>query len=382
VLPPLGDFTSRLLVHGGALVQREQDDLVALIPATVAATLEVAEYQRFTFDPRAIAADAVRVDYGSPVVDRFERIVQKLDRAAIFSRAVPVRLKPLDPHEAFTRGITVTNGVVRDCRVEAGRARYVGFFVEHELRADERVAGLTEIWVNTTMRSVPRLAGLSRMLDAQHDDSLDDGAEPGPGAPVGIAEIVAEAWRQGAARARRTVEHRLRDTVDSLIRRRDREFTRLREYYGEVDSEIRRRALRARAKGDDAAVKTETARLEATARTYQARVRDLVDRYRTQVRLKPLGALVCTLPVQRVTARLHRRSASRTLAVAWNPIDRAIEPPCCDACGVGAAQVTLCDDRVHVLCVACHGPCDACGRSYCRACHARCPRRHEPGTGS
>jgi hypothetical protein len=156
----------------------------------------------------------------------------------------------------------------------------------------------------------------------------------------------------------------------------------LREYYEAIDSEIRRRAWRARAKGDDAAVKTETARLEATTRTYQTRVRDLVGRYRTQVRLKPLGALVCALPVQRVTARLHRRSESRTLAIAWNPIDRAIEPPCCDACGVGAAQVTLCDDRVHVLCVACHGPCDACGRSYCRACHTRCPRRHESGTAS
>jgi hypothetical protein len=380
VLPPLGDFTYRLLVHRGALVEREQDDLVALIPATVAATLEVDEYQRFTFDPRAVAAGTVRVDYGSPLVDRFERVVQELGRAAILRRAVPLRLKPLDPEEAFARGITVTNGVVRECRVEAGRARYVGFFVEHELLADERVSGLTEIWVNTTMRSAPELAGLSRMLDARHDDPLDAGAETG--APVGIAETLAEAWRQGATRAKRAVEHRLRDTVDSLIRRRDREFTRLREYYEAIDSEIRRRAWRARAKGDDAAVKTETARLEATTRTYQTRVRDLVDRYRTQVRLKPLGALVCTLPVQRVTARLHRRSESRTLAVAWNPIDRAIEPPCCDACGIGVAQVTLCDDRVHVLCVACHGPCDACGRSYCRACHTQCPRRHESDTGS
>ena len=59
MLPPLGDFTYRLLVHRGALVEREQDDLVALIPATVAATLEVDEYQRFTFDPRAVATNAV-----------------------------------------------------------------------------------------------------------------------------------------------------------------------------------------------------------------------------------------------------------------------------------------------------------------------------------
>jgi len=156
---PLADFTGRLLSRHGALVEQDQDDLVALVSPAVAATLEVAEYQRFTFDPRAVRADAVRVDYGSPLVDRFERLVQELGRAAVLTPAVPLRLKPLDPEEAFTRGITVVNGIVRDCRVEEGQARYVGFFVEHELLADERVSGLTEIWVNSTMRSAPRLDG-------------------------------------------------------------------------------------------------------------------------------------------------------------------------------------------------------------------------------
>jgi hypothetical protein len=373
-LTPLGDFTGRLLAHRGALVERDHDSLVALVPPPLASKLEVAEYQRFGFDPRATVKDAIRVDYGSPLVDRFERIVRELGRAAV-TRTVPLPLKPLDPEEAFTRGITVTNGVVRECRAEAAHARYVGFFVEHELLADERVSGLTEIWVNTTMPTAPRLTSLSRMLD--RDDRWSEGD---PGSPDNVAATLADAWNRGVARAKRAVENRLQDQIDSLIRRRDREFTRLHEYYEAIDGEIRRRVHRARAKGDDAAVGAETARLEATTRAYQARVSDLVDRYRTLVRLRPLGALVCTLPVQRVTARLHRRSASRPLAVAWNPIDRAIEPPCCDACGIGAAQVMLCDDRVHVLCVTCHGPCDMCGRSYCRACHARCPRRHESVT--
>jgi hypothetical protein len=370
VVSSLSEFTGRLLSRHGALVERGQDDLVAFVPPAVAATLGVTEYQRFTFDPRAVGANAVRIDYGSPLLDRFERLVQELGRAAVLTPVVPLRLKPLDPEEAFTREITVTNGIVRDCRVEEGRARYVGFFVEHELLADERVSGLTEVWVNTTMRSVPRLARLSRTLAAREDDSLEAGAS------ADVAGIVADGWNRAAALARRAVEDRLRDTVDSLTRRRDREFARLREYYESIEQEIKRRARRARAKGDDAAVKTETARLAATTRAYEARVRDLIDRYRTRVRLRPLGAILCTLPIQQVTVRMHRRSASRLVTVAWNPIDRAIEPPCCDSCGVGAAQVVLCDDRVHTLCVACHGRCDTCGRPYCRACHTRCPRRH------
>jgi hypothetical protein len=382
VLSPLRDFTDRLLVRHGALVERDRDDLAALVPPAVAATLDVAEYQRFTFDPRASGAESVRVDYGSPLVDRFERLVDGLARASVVTRPVPLRLKALDPEEAFTRAITVANGIVRDCQVEEARARYAGFFVEHELLADERVSGLTEIWVNTTMRSTPRMDGLWRMLAAQEDDPLEVEAHAEAGAPAAMAAILIDAWKQAAGRVQRAVEHRLRETVDSLSRRRDRDFARLREYYQSIETEIRRRARRASTKGDEASFKTEAARLDATIRTYEARVNDLIDRYRTRVRLKALGALLCTLPVQRVTARLHRRSASRSLTVAWNPIDRAIEPPCCDGCGAGAARVTLCDDRVHVLCDVCHGLCHACGRSYCGACHARCPRRHESGTES
>ena len=182
--------------------------------------------------------------------------------------------------------------------------------------------------------------------------------------------------------SRRAVEHRLQDAIDSLRRRRERDFTRQQEYYAAIDDEIRRRARRAVVKGDDAGAKTEASRLDATAHAYRARTADLVDRYRARVRLRPLAALVCTVPVHHVTARLHRRSASRTVAVTWNPIDRAVEPPCCEACDIGSSIVVLCDDRVHVLCPACHARCETCGRSYCRACHERCPRRHDADTAA
>lgn len=113
---------------------------------------------------------------------------------------------------------------------------------------------------------------------------------------------------------------------------------------------------------------------------YRVRVADLVDRYRTRLRFQPIGALVCTLPVVHVTARLHRRNASRTAALAWNPIDRAVEPPCCAACGTATSVIFLCDERVHILCGACLAACGTCDRQYCRACHARCPRGHDPLT--
>jgi hypothetical protein len=372
---PIGDFTCRLLAHRGALVEHDDHEAVAILPPALASALEMAEYQRLTFDPRAVASSAHAVDYDSPLVDRFERLVEDLGRFA-FVPPLQLPLKRIDPETVMTAGISLTNGVIRDCRAESGCARYVGFFVQHELLADERVSGMTEVWVNGTTRSAPQLDGLTQTVLTARADG-ESAPLAGAGVPDDAAGTVADAWALAASLARHAVGHRLQETFDSLRRRRERDFMRLRDYYETIDAEIRRRALRVLAKGDEAAAIAEASRLEATARAYRDRVADLVDRYRARVRVRPLAALVCTLPVHHLTARFHRRSESRTVRFTWNPIDRAIEPPCCEACGIATSTVVLCDDRVHLLCRECHGCCSSCGRPYCRACYQRCPRRHE-----
>jgi hypothetical protein len=374
VISPIGDFTGRLLARHGALVEQDENGVVALVPPALASALEIQEYQRLTFDPRATSRDGLAVDYDSPLVERFEPLVDNLARVTVVP-APQLTLKNIDPDAAVAGAIALTNGIIRDCRVESGRACYVGFFVQHELLADERHSGMTEVWVNSTARSAPRLAGLAeRLLSARDHETPETGADGD--APVESATI-ADAWALGAAHARRLVEHRLEEAIDSLRRRRERDRARLQEYYEAIDDEIRRRAGRALMKGDDKAANVEASRLAATAQAYRGRIVELVDRYRARVRLRPLAALVCTLPIQRVVGRLHRRSANRPIMFAWNPIDRAIEPPCCEACGVGTSSIVLCDHRVHLLCASCYDACRTCGRPFCRACHTRCPRRHE-----
>jgi hypothetical protein len=283
-------------------------------------------------------------------------------------------LKRIDPQEVIER-LTLTNGIVRDGRAESSRIRYVGFLVQHELLADERISGTSDVWVNTSARTAPRLADLMQMLAA--DSHADSSGSGGRAEADEVAGIVAGAWKLGSVLARHVVESRLHDAIESLRRRRDRDFARLREYYGAIDEEIRRRGRRAVLKGDVAAARAEASRLEATTHAFRARIDELVDRYRVRVQVRPLGALVCVLPVYRVTVRFLRRSATRTITLVWNPVDRALEPPSCEGCGVGTQTLVLCDDRVHVLCPGCHRECSTCGRPYCRACSSRCPRRHD-----
>ncbi len=370
---PLADFTRRLLTRNGALVEQDQAEIVAVLPAPVASQLDGAEYQRFAFDRRIAGPHTLVVDYDSSLLERFERLVAPLGRIAC-APSPSVDLKPIDPEEVVAHAFTLTNGIVRNCRAEAARAQYVGFLVQFELLADERVSGLTEVWVNRSIRSVPRLDRLSVRLLSE-DQTVDGDAEVGT--LVDVRELVVDAWRAGAALTQTRVKNQLQDAIASLQRRRERDFARLREYYQIIDEEIRGRARRARVRKDEAAVKAEALRLVATAEAFRGRAADLLDRYRARVRLEPLAAIARTLPVHRITTRVHRRSASRTIAVAWNPVDRAAELPPCDGCGIGVATAALCDDRVHLLCSSCLRYCESCGRSFCGVCHRQCPRpRH------
>jgi hypothetical protein len=219
--------------------------------------------------------------------------------------------------------------------------------------------------VNPATRSVPNMASWSDQIDL-HDrpPSLTSGGTLG--LPWPLAEAAATDALAPAVAA----------FLDSLRRRREREVRRLREYYVEIDHAIRRKLQGAR---PDAEVwRREIDRLEATARSYRARLVDVADRYRVRINLRPVAVLACRLPTQRVTARLMRRNTPTEAAFSWNPVDGRIESRCCDGCNTPMASAWLCDDRVHILCESCHSPCGQCGKVFCRACHRRCPRRHEP----
>jgi hypothetical protein len=378
-LTQIEEFTRALLTHQGALVDRDAAGLSAMIPAPLATTLGVQEYQRLIFEPHAEVKDGLRVDYDSPLVERLGQVVDQLGRVG-WMTVPPLPLKDIDAGETVARALVVSNGVVRNCRAQSAEALYVCFFVEYALLADERVSGLLELWVNATMRSLPRLEGLLARA-TQTSPAASPAASAGLvlSAPAGhgLIPAVRQAWSLAAPAAEGLARQRLSETIESLGRRRDRDLARLRDYYAGIDHEVRRRARRALAKQDTEGARAEASRLEATAHAYRSRVADLVDRHRVRVRLSPLGAVACTLTVHQVTARLHRRSASRDVRLAWNPLDRALEAPCCDGCGRGATTVTLCDDQVHLLCTRCTAACETCGKPFCRACHTTCPRRHD-----
>ena len=164
------------------------------------------------------------------------------------------------------------------------------------------------------------------------------------------------------------------DFLERLRRRRERDVRRLREYYEEIDLEIRRKLSRPRL--DDDLRRRERDRLDATHRAFHTRGAEVADRYRVRLRLSPIGVWVCRLPAYYINVKLMRRNAAADAVFSWNPIDGRIEPRACDGCLAPTDSAWLCDDAVHYVCAACLAACRKCGRRFCRACTRACPRPH------
>ena len=182
-------------------------------------------------------------------------------------------------------------------------------------------------------------------------------------------------WALAHAAAHAALGASIDEFVLSLTRRRDRDVVRIRDYYEEIDREIRRKLTRTRT--NEETRRREIDRLDATAASYRARLADIAERARVRVRVVPVAVFACRMPTWQITVRLKRRTATADTLFSWNPIDGRVEPRACDGCETPVETALLCDDRVHYLCTRCLEPCPACGRRYCRACHKACPARHE-----
>jgi hypothetical protein len=363
----LQEFTATVLKTRGALAETDGASLHLVLPPDLASRVGLREYQHLAFDahvdPVSAPAEAVRVDHDSPLVETLGALLDPARRLAVVDAPFPP-LKPIDPAQELERGVTVRNGVVRLRECVSMLTTYCCFVMEYEALADERRGGLIELWINPDARSVADWPGSVLETAEPRDASLVSDLGPRLQAAAALASRAADG----------VVRHRLQDFLGSLERRRTGDLRRLREYFDGIHQEIRRKVERATRPETRA---SEGHRLAATADAYRARVADVVERHSVRVRLWPLAVIACNAPAYRFTVQLLRRNARSEVTFFWNALNRAVEPRCCDACARPTRVADLCDDRVHYLCDGCFLPCPTCGRRYCRACHAWCPRKHE-----
>lgn len=349
-LDPLG-FVTAELTRRGALLERDNDRALALLPGEVARSFALPETVRIATEP---VDDIIGCGLGSPLLDQLIGDMRtELPVASITWNAEP----PRAAHgERFGARMVVRNGVADVLGVAHASATYLAGIFAWTAEADDRYQGLTLTVAHTATESEPDPDSIAGMASLLATDEITANGGDAQGAICGGPAI--------AKRAALAIGSQLDEIGVAVARRRDRERARIDDYFTSLVAETQR----PRRNVAKAAIE---ARIAALRAEHTAKLRDATARYILRVRIEPVALVAIGMRVLEIRLRLRRRKGERELALHVPPGARAPDALACISCPSTTRAALLCDDALHVLCEAC-AP-EVGGRPRCPACAKRRP---------
>lgn len=351
-VPDPVEYTADALLAAGALVDREADGILALLPPDLAQELGVSEVCRLAARAPEVPRDDVLVcGIGAPAL---ERLGSRLE-GSLAVGAARLAVEPPRPRlaRALAERFAVRNAPVEPSDAIPGLAQYLVAWLAWSAEADDRHDGVVQTGVALDDLGAPE-PGLLQLADPLGEPSRFQ-----PSVLPFDAAAVRRALRLAAERGERALAEPLEGVRSLVARRLRRDHERIAEYF----EGLARDARAPRRRIDPAAVEAKLAQLRAER---DAKLRALGERYRLRVALAPIALLRVEVPALRVRLRVRRRKLAGELLLRLGPGASAFDPLACAACPGTTSHPLLCDDRLHVLCEACAPT--AQGRPSCGAC--------------
>ncbi len=372
------DFVEALLRHQGALVEPvEPQGLDVIAPPEVQRALGVGELSRLGFGAN-LPPMAKRIGMEGDWLDRFAGLLGTQGRwtRRVLSQTAKT---PGDPERVLGNELVLDNATYRLLSVTPAWTRYLVMDFRASAISDDKRDFMPRVGVNLATGALPDsiLTALGPAIDRPGFDSTEQDPEaPEPG-------DLPEVWER--ARVVGLISHALPPRLEAALypfikgmrRRLARDEDRLHRYHNDLYHEALLR-MAGLPEADPKRVREEQ-RAEAIAREYRAKLEDLARQYATRVTVEWIQTLELVMPVHRFVVQIRRRKADRTIWLDWNPLARRLEPPVCEATLGTERPRLVCDEALHLVVPAGLGPCEGCGKAYCRACHrGSCPKCAAP----
>ena len=372
----LREFVADLLESEGAVVEPiEPDELDVLAPEPLGRAMGWPEFVRLGFGP-APAAGVTPIRLEGDWLDRFAGLIGDRGRFAERQLVLPREVAPPGtPERLIERAIELPNAVwrLRDAKPAWARCLLLAF--RYTAVSDEKREGIVWLGFNTTTGGILDDELLVRLRMSLADDADWQAPQPEVRAAVGPAW---DAQALGACAAP-LVEQRVRSELEPFLRamrrRLERDRARVHAYHDGLRRAAQTKLAALAPKADKAEEQTrrETLRIAAIEREYAAKLDDLRHNFALRVTAECVQGIAVLAPVHRYELLIKRRKGERTIAIDWHPAVRLMELPPCDW-GAGAGPTRLvCDERLHLTDAAAEA-CPSCGKPWCRACDAACPR--------
>jgi hypothetical protein len=355
------DTVAEVLELSGAAVEKNGEQLEALVPESVSKVLHSPELVKLYFNPEHAKQDGELVTFQSDFVDRLFVLMQGTGNFASLSLH-NLYLKQSTKNAAEQR-FQALNGLGRALDAIERRLSYAQFNLKYTAVSDEKREGLVSAIINEhTLAEASDMAahfGWVESVEAFHHVEL-------PSQP--FQAVYAAACRSAEAVIRRE----LAEFHKSLNRRLQRDVDRLTEYYASLSAEIRRKIARRGLEGKER--EDEESRIRATELELERKIIDQREKYAMKISVEPVNLLRLFMPVMVVNFEVCFRKAAREIPLVWNPLTKDFEMLVCQGCAAGLYHFYICEDKLHTVCADCF-KCAGCGRNVCRACHPRkCPK--------
>jgi len=371
----LQQFFAKLLETSGAAVEVvDPEGLEVLAPPSVQQALGLPEWVRLGFGAE-LPDHAQRITLESQMMEGVSALLEERGRHV---RRVLAAGNPLlaNPEGILEQNLDLRNATYRLEGVAPAWTCYEILSFRYTAISDEKRDGILHFGFNRANGAT--LDGMLPELLTGANAPASPSLSPTPDTPPLLwTRLQFTAILERALPLR--LRHHLEPFFRGMSRRQERDLQRLFSYHQDLRREAVTRLAALTARGElnekqQAEQARERQRLEAIAREYQAKVADVRQKYAMKVELVWLQSLELVMPTQRFAVRIKRRKGERLLTLDWNPLVRKLEQLPCEYSYTWERPREVCDDALHLVSPAAHGPCTSCGRPFCRACHpAKCP---------
>ena len=331
-------FAAQVLEASGGVVEKRDENLLALLPDYLSQSLHLPEEAMF-------GDDGIPLLYGSPVLDQMVNLLTHDVPVAYGQLNVPY-LKQAGFEQLLNRDLSFGKVRLQLVKWEEARTTYMILVCHYLAMGDERKEGLVQVAVHEDNSAV--IADFpSRWQDFQPE--FFPLKELPPHFPLHAEATV----RAAMNRARVLADQELSDFYKSIRRHLNRDIRNTREYYQALEKEME--ASLGNPHLSEEQRKERQAKIEELPGEMERKIEDLKQKYRTHVTITGCAALRFLVPVIRLTVEIHFRKLLRQLRIIYNPLTRRLDPLICEHCRETIREIRAVEkkEEIALYCAQC-----------------------------
>lgn len=366
----LATVISDILVYHGGVVEFQKESLEFLVPPSLSQILGIPEQGELAFAYRDDKSDTIDASYDSEFFNSLERLFAEKGRMATASYPpYEPRLKNLE--KLLPQKFSLTNATFRLGQTTALQdLHYLLVYLKYTGVSDEKSEGIAAVLVDEQTLAISDVS-------AKSDRILEESSDAGIAFPE--SEKTAKAMHGAHGFTLGLARTKLKEFIQSLERRLNRDVRRVYDYYETLKTEAQK-SMAKKAASDGRQGRDIAAKLDAIAVEQRWKVQDLVAKYAMKIYIEPLAAVHIATASSIIWLNIKRRQETRRFPLAYNPILRELGSLPCEACFYPQGNYCICDDQLHIVCTNCFALCPQCRKNFCKACHPRgCPKCRETG---